>query len=82
MKKRKKLIALLLSAALAVSVLPTAVFAAATVSCAESGCSGTYDNGFCTMNDSHYQAATQVSSIGLQIISMLKAVPNILSMQS
>lgn len=58
MKKGKRIMAMLLSAALAVSMLPTAVFAAGTVSCTESGCNGTYDNGFCTKNDSHYQAAT------------------------
>lgn len=58
MKKGKRIMAMLLSAALAVSVLPTAVFAAGAVSCAESGCGGTYDNSFCTKNDSHYQEAT------------------------
>lgn len=46
----------------ALALTTCALFAAfslqgSAVACAESGCSGTYENGFCTADGTHYQAA-------------------------
>lgn len=61
---KKRILSVLLSAAMSMTLLPhlgMAAFAAEDKVCAESGCDGTYVNGFCTKDETHYQAAQQVS---------------------
>ncbi len=61
---KKKLIGLmlcLLMVAGLVPMIPEEVQAANGDSCAESGCSGTYENGFCSEDATHYQAAEKVT---------------------
>lgn len=64
--KLRRLKAIILTVALALSAMPnialTAFASEERVSCETEGCSGVYENGFCTADSSHYQAAKQVSA--------------------
>ncbi len=60
--KKGRFLTTLAAVALTVVTMSISAFAADSVPCAEADCDGVYENGFCTADATHYQAASKVSA--------------------
>lgn len=58
----KRILSIILSVIVFVACVPVSTFGADGVKCAEDGCDGVYENGFCSADSSHYEAPLKNNS--------------------